>query len=210
MYRERITLTAIDWFCGPPPKPHLMTQSPNIIEPPNPVPASSPSQAPVPIPLPIPTSPSLNRSYSAPANVSPSETKAFLSPRPIPYSASGDHLAPGLLPPPFGRSPLSRSETSLLSSSATSSDSDDLMGQPPPVPEKDDIPSSAASASASGRVDPPELVVPLTEPARTAQGSGCYVHLVKERLMGMYLSIYVYKGCEHLVQGALRFLTQQR
>jgi len=32
-------------------------------------------------------------------------------------------------------------------------------------------------------------------------GTGSYVHVIKERLMGMYISVYVYKGCEHLVQG---------
>ena len=30
---------------------------------------------------------------------------------------------------------------------------------------------------------------------------GCYVHIEKERLLGIYLSVFVYKGCEHLVQG---------
>lgn len=39
------------------------------------------------------------------------------------------------------------------------------------------------------------------EPDRTSSGSGSYSHVVKERLMGMYLSVYVYRGCEHLVQG---------
>jgi hypothetical protein len=47
----------------------------------------------------------------------------------------------------------------------------------------------------------PEIVIPMDGPSRTSGGNGPYVHLVKERLMGMYLTVYVYKGCEHLVQG---------
>ncbi|KLT43327.1 DNase I-like protein [Cutaneotrichosporon oleaginosum] len=32
-------------------------------------------------------------------------------------------------------------------------------------------------------------------------GAGAYVHLIKERLMGLYVHVFVYKGCEHLVEG---------
>jgi hypothetical protein len=33
------------------------------------------------------------------------------------------------------------------------------------------------------------------------EGSKCYVHLTKQRLMGMYLSVYVHKDVRHLVSG---------
>jgi hypothetical protein len=51
-------------------------------------------------------------------------------------------------------------------------------------------------------VDPKPAVnlQPEEENAPTG-GTKCYLHLAKERLMGMYLSVYVYKGCEKLVQG---------
>ncbi|BEI85341.1 hypothetical protein CcaverHIS002_0507420 [Cutaneotrichosporon cavernicola] len=32
-------------------------------------------------------------------------------------------------------------------------------------------------------------------------GTGPYVQLIKERLMGLYVHVFVYKGCEHLVEG---------
>ncbi|KAL1411235.1 hypothetical protein Q8F55_002186 [Vanrija albida] len=32
-------------------------------------------------------------------------------------------------------------------------------------------------------------------------GAGPYVNVAKERLLGLYLSVFVFKGCEHLVQG---------
>ena len=54
---------------------------------------------------------------------------------------------------------------------------------------------------AKSKPDRPGLVIPSTEAARTGLGTGSYVHVVKERLMGMYLTVYVYKGCAHLVQG---------
>jgi hypothetical protein len=172
MPRHQLTT---DWFCGPPPK-SLVAQSPNPDE---------TSQT-----LSIPQSPSLNRSSSAPI-ISPSDRTHLHAPQPSsrPQPIPNDHLAPGHLHPSFGSSPLSRSESSLIAPSDSSSDS-----EPPPLPEKDIIPSH-------GKGDNPDVVLTMSESARTGQGSGCYVHLVKERLMGMYLSIYIYKGCEHLVQG---------
>lgn len=32
-------------------------------------------------------------------------------------------------------------------------------------------------------------------------GAGPYVNVAKERLLGLYISVFVYKGCEHLVEG---------
>lgn len=32
-------------------------------------------------------------------------------------------------------------------------------------------------------------------------GAGMYVNVIKERLLGMYMSVFVYKGCKHLVEG---------
>jgi hypothetical protein len=51
-------------------------------------------------------------------------------------------------------------------------------------------------------VDPkPAVNLQPEEETVPAGGTKCYLHLAKERLMGMYLSVYVYKGCEKLVQG---------
>jgi hypothetical protein len=47
----------------------------------------------------------------------------------------------------------------------------------------------------------PRIIIPSDEPPRTMEGSKCYIHLTKQRLMGMYLSIYVHKDCRHLVSG---------
>lgn len=32
-------------------------------------------------------------------------------------------------------------------------------------------------------------------------GAGPYVNIIKERLLGMYMSVFVYKGCKHLLEG---------
>jgi hypothetical protein len=40
-----------------------------------------------------------------------------------------------------------------------------------------------------------------TSIARRGAGVGPYVNVAKERLMGLYLSVFVYRGCEHLVRG---------
>lgn len=32
-------------------------------------------------------------------------------------------------------------------------------------------------------------------------GAGPYVNVIKERLLGMYMSVFVYKGCKHLLEG---------
>jgi hypothetical protein len=60
------------------------------------------------------------------------------------------------------------------------------------------------AATLAGQKVRPEIIIPNHEPERTRDGEKCYLHLVKERLMGMYLSVYVYKGCEHLIQGESR------
>lgn len=160
--------------------------------------------------LAIPQSPSMTRSLSAPASsltdpmsIDIPSSSAISRPHqsnPIPvpeqHPKDANHLAP-LLP----RSPLSRSQSSLESSS-TGSSSSDMFALPPPVPDKDE-PQRTSPLPVNPPPDVPGLVIPVTEPARTGLGSRCYVHLVKERLMGMYLSVYIYKGCESLVQGEL-------
>jgi hypothetical protein len=99
-------------------------------------------------------------------------------------------------------SPLARSVSSSASESSASSPEENhsyLAFQTSPYP-----PSPGPlrpKASTTSRRERPAIVIPNDEPERTRDGEKCYFHLVKERLMGMYLSVYVYKGCEHLVQG---------
>jgi hypothetical protein len=45
------------------------------------------------------------------------------------------------------------------------------------------------------------VLTPLTDYLCGQNDDGNYVHVTKERLMGMYMSVYVFRGCEHLVQG---------
>jgi hypothetical protein len=56
-------------------------------------------------------------------------------------------------------------------------------------------------ASDLRRAARPEIIIPTDEPPKTMEGSKCYTHLTKQRLMGMYLSVYVHKDCRHLVEG---------
>lgn len=42
---------------------------------------------------------------------------------------------------------------------------------------------------------------PLVKRWYRQPGAGPYVNVAKERLLGLYISVFVYKGCEHLVEG---------
>jgi hypothetical protein len=178
----------IDWFCGPTLKSNHGANSPTAPNSPRLHPAST-SLAPAP--------PSLARSSSAP-EVIQAETPTVPIPRQAPPSPSifESSLPPNFLAPQLATSPLSRGESS-NSSSPASSGIEDNLDLPPPLPRKE----GSASLPVNSRPDRPGLVIPVTEPARTGMGTGSYVHVIKERLMGMYISVYVYKGCEHLVQG---------
>lgn len=88
------------------------------------------------------------------------------------------------------------------SSSPAESLADDDPGLvPPSTDEAERAREPASLLPVKPKPDLPGLVIPATEVARTGLGTGSYVHVTKERLMGMYLTIYVYKGCEHLIQG---------
>ncbi|ORY22769.1 hypothetical protein BCR39DRAFT_550917 [Naematelia encephala] len=104
--------------------------------------------------------------------------------------SSSAPASPTLSPLPLhtGRSPLARTQSSSdTSNSDTSSDGFEI--------------TKSNSVPVKPKMERPDIIIPNDEPNRTGGGSGCYLHVVKERLMGMYLSVYVYKGCEHLVQG---------
>ena len=112
-------------------------------------------------------------------------------------SHTGSHLVSQL-----GASPMIRQNSSDSSSPDSSLAGDEYGLVPPPVPSKQGSTSTDGGAlPVKSKPDRPALVIPATEVARTGLGTGSYVHVVKERLMGMYLTVYVYKGCEHLVQG---------
>lgn len=99
----------------------------------------------------------------------------------IPTKPSLNLQVPATSSVPHGRSPLGQShETgSLLAHSEMSSPS--LVRTP------------------SDRV----LNRPLWDEYRPCRepGTGPYVNVAKERLLGLYTSVFVYRGCEHLVQG---------
>ena len=171
-----------DWFCGASGRKEepIFPSSGEVTSPGG----GSPSSTNPPLAIPMP--PSLIRSSSAPgAIVSPTE--------PLLIPPNRNHAAA------MSHSPLARS----ISSSASSSSSADSFKKPsyliPTQPASPDLRSKAATLP--GQKPRPEIIIPNDEPERTRDGEKCYLHLVKERLMGMYLSVYVYKGCEHLVQG---------
>lgn len=192
--KDQLLTACIDWFCGPPLKPHLVAHSPTVPNSPS-MPAEGPGSA-----------PSIARSNSAPemslADPVSASASIPIPRRPVPSpslhdgSMRSDFLVPGL-----GASYMSRQSSSESSSPASSLADDDPGGLiPPPAPGLKKK-SSTGELPTNPKPDRPGLVIPVTEPARTGLGTGSYVHVIKERLMGMYLSVYVYKGCEHLVQG---------
>lgn len=71
----------------------------------------------------------------------------------------------------------------------TSSASDKRLQQKP----------KGMSSPSKQKLRRPEIVIPKEETKNDDQGA--YVHVAKERLLGMYFSVYVYKGAEHLIQG---------
>lgn len=180
----------VDWFCGP-------TREGTAIPPPSPnlrdaasLPTSG-SATPIPM-LKSPTAPPFVRSSTAPGSLSPTE----------PFHFPQRHLAA----PPIGlsHSPLARSNSSSTSESSASSPDEDGQGFFPfPVSPNLNGLARDKGGSLPIKKDRPAIVIPNDEPERTRDGGKCYLHLVKERLMGMYLSVYVYKGCEHLIQGEL-------
>jgi len=178
----------IDWFCGPTLKSNQGANSPTAPNSPRLHPAST-SLA--------PAGPALARSSSAP-EVIQAETPTVPIPKQAPPSPSifESSLPTNFLAPQLATSPLSRGESS-NSSSPASSGIEDNLDLPRPLPRKE----GSASLPVNSRPDRPGIVIPVTEPARLGMGTGSYVHVIKERLMGMYISVYVYKGCEHLVQG---------
>jgi hypothetical protein len=171
-------------------------------------PARSPSPPPGGSSHDVPPMPS----HSGPTSVPAPKADHHSSPLNIP---SPTHLAPGHLPfthtpSPLAYSPLGRTPSpgGGNSSSDSISSRETLPGLldnalsplkdkvlPPPPPS-----ASTDGSQMSQRPVRPEIVIP-SENERTADGGKCYLHLVKERLMGLYLSVYVYKGCEKLVQG---------
>ncbi|WVQ78224.1 hypothetical protein IAT38_000307 [Cryptococcus sp. DSM 104549] len=102
-------------------------------------------------------------------------------------------------------SPLALSRSSFDSSSSSDNEADNTFA----VMSSDDnhTPAPRTAAVLPQTSHPPEakirpeITIPTDEPVKATVGNGSYVHVAKERLLGMYLSVYVYKGCEHLVQG---------
>ncbi len=108
-------------------------------------------------------------------------------PSPIPITS----LAPLALNTSSARSPLSRSQSSEDLGSSPDKDRDDLYWD---TGMRDNSNSSTPHNAGEIRSDHTDL-------DEANIGTGPYLHVVKERLLGMYLTVYVYKGCERLVQG---------
>nr|XP_019013431.1 uncharacterized protein I206_01498 [Kwoniella pini CBS 10737]OCF52212.1 hypothetical protein I206_01498 [Kwoniella pini CBS 10737] len=178
-----------DYFCGinartSEPLPSSYNSS-------SPVP-SQPPFLPHPPPSAFPVHPSLLRSASAP--ITPVTSSIAVPPR-APNNILGTyHLA-------LSPSPLARSGSSFESSSASSSTSEADESYLMINQRSTDNHHPPSSPSKNTEKDRPELIIPNEEVISTHNGNGSYVHVVKERLLGMYLTVYVYKGCEHLIQG---------
>ncbi|WVQ98607.1 hypothetical protein IAU59_005737 [Kwoniella sp. CBS 9459] len=179
-----------DYFCGP--NARAAEPLPSSYDSSSPVPKDSPF---LPHPPRFPTAqPSLLRSASAP--ITPVST-----PQPIPPRAPlHGPLSLGVSPSPLARSRSSFESNSTSSSSAEGDDTFLDVGS-----DENRRNNREKSISSPPRPRPkmerPEIIIPNDEPSSTGGGNGSYVHVVKERLLGMYLSVYVYKGCEHLIQG---------
>ncbi|WVQ70227.1 uncharacterized protein L199_008453 [Kwoniella botswanensis] len=174
-----------DYFCGP--NARTAEPAPTSYNSTSPVPRDTPF-LPHPPPSAFPAHPSLLRSASAP--ITPITTPITIPSRPI-LNTPNLQLSP---------SPLARSRSSFESSSASSSTSDMDESVAENI-RKGSNASPPQNENAKPKIQRPDIIIPNDEIQSTNQGNGSYVHVVKERLLGMYLSVYVYKGCEHLIQG---------
>ncbi|WWD01539.1 hypothetical protein V866_008484 [Kwoniella sp. B9012] len=174
-----------DYFCGP--NARTAEPAPTSYNSTSPVPRDTPF-LPHPPPSAFPAHPSLLRSASAP--ITPVTTPITIPSRPI-LNTPNLQLSP---------SPLARSRSSFESASASSSTSDMDESAAENI-RKGSNASPPQNENAKPKVQRPDIIIPNDEIQSTNQGNGSYVHVVKERLLGMYLSVYVYKGCEHLIQG---------
>ncbi|BEJ16095.1 hypothetical protein CspHIS471_0507000 [Cutaneotrichosporon sp. HIS471] len=95
---------------------------------------------------------------------------------------------------PFGRPLSGHSIQSLdtVASSLLSSQEDRQFGRSPGVREMGRSPAV---------FDSPIMDESPVKRFCRQPGAGPYVQLIKERLMGLYVHVFVYKGCEHLVEG---------
>lgn len=215
-----------DYLCGPnyPHNvPHSLPSSNPTSSRDSPVPPHKPNGQ---SPLPSPQLSAIPRSSSTP----PTPSSPIPIPAPVPASlakvaaanSSGNISSPHgpshLKPPPSPLAATSRSSIELGSNAFINSSSDDsedndgedataagpsyiglaggdnnsnkkLMQQKP----------KAMSSPSKQKLRRPEIVIPTKETKNDDQGM--YVHVAKERLLGMYFSLYVYKGAEHLIQG---------
>ncbi|ODO03460.1 hypothetical protein L198_02307 [Cryptococcus wingfieldii CBS 7118] len=200
-----------DFLCGPnykykaPPSLPLSDQLSNPTSRDSPMPQKFPTGASSPIPSPKPP---IFRSASVPATPA--------TPILIPFSKgsnSGTQTPTGILrthsrshpivsPPGNSRSSL---ESTGVESSSESGNEEDYSNTATTSDEYKNTRKPNRPKSSSSPVKPsmmrPEIVIPTGDGADEDEGDGSYVHVAKERLMGMYFSVYVYKGAEHLIQG---------
>ncbi|KAL7422221.1 hypothetical protein Q5752_002867 [Cryptotrichosporon argae] len=214
-----------EWLCGPTPGvrndspyPGSPTESPFV--------GFAPATLQVPVPSSRPAD--LARSYSAP--ISPTVTQPMAIPTPaasntLPPHGNGHGMH---VRSPLARSHSSHSSSedrnrplhangnghagrhdadsytpSVQLATSVASSSKPVPPHTPVTngylaPPHMDESGMARSASVGHRPDRPEIVV---ADQVAVSGQGPYVHVAKERLLGMYLSVYVYKGCEHLIKG---------
>lgn len=99
----------------------------------------------------------------------------------------------GVPPPPYGRSLSGQSFQSIDTTGSLLAPQDDRnLGRSP---------SAREMGGSPGVFDSPIMDDSLVKRSCRKPGAGAYVHLIKERLMGLYVHVFVYKGCEHLVEG---------
>lgn len=151
--------------------------------------------------MPSPYPPPIARSTSAPG-------KTFALSDPISIPSGRPNVGP------TGRNlayPLARSQSDSDSSGSSQQEAGLSAFLSVPHDQSTPLQHKNSDASLRGRPDRPGITIPSSpNPAAMGmRGSKCYVHVIKERLMGMYLSIYVYRGCEYLIQGNLTIVGAQ-
>ena len=175
-----------DWFCGPPKEAEatrILSQTGR--DTPSSIPSTPVTGFGNPF-LAAPLPPPMVRASSAPGSISPSSSPRARTVSPLNHSIiatdspdfnSSDEDRPSV--------PMPRVASSKTLQVKTSTNS-----------LRKDATLPASKETKEGRDNKEK-----DGPAPSKDREGCYVHLVKERLMGIFFSVYVYKGCEQLVEG---------
>ncbi|EJT46292.1 hypothetical protein A1Q1_05121 [Trichosporon asahii var. asahii CBS 2479] len=163
--------------------------------------------SPTPRQTPLPSTSTLSSSSASTPKATPGPSGSMAIPSPA--NGTSTTSAPALGTSALGTSVLSASSVSKppmlhhptpRSHLGASYDSNRFLSPPHDSPMLGRSPTLSRSPVGIDRGDEKEGKEGKEKTYRRP-GAGPYVNIIKERLLGMYMSVFVYKGCKHLLEG---------